>query len=96
MTIEAIAAVAAGVEPPAEIGAVTGADLYKTLASSLEQLNSGLVNNQGAMQNLALGDMDNLHQLIMGMERTRVQFDLLMSVRGRLLEAYQEIMRMQI
>lgn len=97
MTIDAVAALAAQAQPTLDVVAPpTGTDLYKTIASSLEQLNSGLVSGQGAVRDLALGDMDNLHQLIMGMERTRLQFDLMMSVRGRLLEAYQEIMRMQI
>ena len=70
--------------------------LYETLAQNLEQLNTTMVNGQGALRELAHGDMDNLHQLIIGMERTRIEFDLLMSVRNRVLEAYQEIMRMQI
>lgn len=101
MTIEAIAALLGRDETTvealarAEAGATTG-ELYQALVDNLEQLNSRLVAGPGALQELALGNVDNLHQLIMNAERTRLQFDLLMSVRNRVLEAYQEIMRMQV
>ena len=100
MSVESIASVA-GLGGLKELTpeALTGAgqsNVYETLAQNLEQLNARMADGQGALRDLAQGDMDNLHQLIMGMERTRLHFDLLMSVRNRLLEAYQEIMRMQI
>jgi len=100
MSIESIAR-AAGIGGIQELrlDALTGSaqsNVYETLTQSLEQLNTGMVDGQGALRELAQGDMDNLHQLIIGMERTRLGFDLLMSVRNRLLEAYQEIMRMQV
>lgn len=101
MSIESIASVAAGVGGIQELGAgsLAGAgqsNVYETLAQNLGQLNTAMADSQGALRELAQGDMDNLHQLIMGMERTRLHFDLLMSVRNRLLEAYQEVMRMQV
>ena len=100
MSIESIAGIA-GLGGLKELGpeALTGAgqsNVYETLAQNLGQLNTAMADSQGALRELAQGDMDNLHQLIVGMERTRLHFDLLMSVRNRLLEAYQEIMRMQI
>jgi flagellar hook-basal body complex protein FliE len=99
MSVDAIAGLAAGRElaPDAlALADTTPSRLYETVAQNLEQLNTAMVNGQSSLRELALGDMDNLHQLIMGMERTRLQFDLLMSVRNRVLEAYQEIMRMQV
>jgi flagellar hook-basal body complex protein FliE len=96
-TIDAIAALArTDLAGETTRAGSAGTDLYKTLVANLEQLNSDLANGTGALQELALGDMDNLHQLVMGMERARLQFDLLMSVRNRVLEAYQEILRMQV
>ena len=37
-----------------------------------------------------------LHQAVIGMEEANVSFQLMVEVRNRLLEAYQEVMRMQI
>jgi flagellar hook-basal body complex protein FliE len=101
MTIEAIASLlgddpfAADALARAETGGA-GSDIYKALIDNLEQINARLVAGQGSLQEIALGDLDNLHQLVMRSERTRLQFDVLMSVRNRVLEAYQEIMRMQV
>lgn len=101
MTIEAIAGLLGRDEPAlealarAEAGAASG-EVYRALVDSFEQLNSRLVAGQGRLEEIALGNVDNLHQLVMNAERTRLQFDVLMSVRNRVLEAYQEIMRMQV
>ena len=101
MTIEAIAGLLGGDD--AALNALarleaggSSSETYKALIDNLEQLNTRLAAGQGALQELALGNRDNLHQLVMGAERTRLQFDVMMSVRNRVLEAYQEIMRMQV
>lgn len=72
------------------------ADLYRTVVDSLGEISDQMAANQEAVVNIALGDVDNLHQIIVGMERTRLSFEILMSVRNRALEAYQELMRMQL
>jgi flagellar hook-basal body complex protein FliE len=45
---------------------------------------------------LAVGNAENLHQIMIRLEESRLSFQLLMQVRGRLLEAYQDVMKMQI
>jgi flagellar hook-basal body complex protein FliE len=37
-----------------------------------------------------------LHQAVVAMEEANVSFQLMVEVRNRMLEAYQEIMRMQV
>jgi flagellar hook-basal body complex protein FliE len=49
-----------------------------------------------ALQRLATGDVQNLHQVMIGLEESRLSFQLFMQVRNRMLEAYQDIMKMQI
>lgn len=101
MTIEAIANLVGGDRPAIDAlargdAADSSGALYRALIDNLDQVNASLVEGQAAVQDLALGNVDNLHQLVMNAERTRLQFDLLMSVRNRVLEAYQEILRMQV
>lgn len=72
------------------------ADVYRTVVDSLGSISDQVAANQEAVVDIALGDVDNLHQIVMGMERTRLSFEILMSVRNRALEAYQELMRMQL
>lgn len=44
----------------------------------------------------AVGETDNLHQVMMSINKAKTSFELVLEVRNRLLEGYQEIMRMQI
>ena len=45
---------------------------------------------------LAMGQTDNLHQVMMTGEQTRLAFDFMLQVRSKLLDAYQELFRMQV
>lgn len=49
-----------------------------------------------AMQALQTGGDVSLHQAVIAMEEASVSFQLMVEVRNKLLESYQEIMRMQI
>ena len=73
-----------------------GDGLFDQLTDALGQIDSGMQRNQKAATELALGQTDNLHQVMIDAERTRLQFELAMSMRNRVLEGYQEIMRMQV
>jgi flagellar hook-basal body complex protein FliE len=97
MSIDAIGAVGAATQllqssaPPASVGSGF-ADMLDQIAT----LNSQMVANEAAVRSLALGDTDNLHEVMMGLESARLQLDLLLQVRNKLLDAYQELMRMQV
>ena len=78
---------------PAEPAARSG---FESILSSLEGLNTQMVSNQQAVAELALGRTDNLHQVMMNLEQTRLGFELLLAVRNKALDAYQELMRMQV
>ena len=50
----------------------------------------------GAVAALQAGQNVPLHQAVIAMEEANVSFQLMVEVRNKLLESYQEIMRMQI
>jgi flagellar hook-basal body complex protein FliE len=50
----------------------------------------------GAVQSLQSGGNVSLHQAVIAMEEASVSFQLMVEVRNKLLDAYQEIMRMQV
>lgn len=66
------------------------------VTQGLQQVNEQLLATQGDLQALAVGDVQNLHQVMIRMEESRISFQLMMQVRNRLLEAYQDVMKMQI
>ena len=66
------------------------------VSQGLSQVNEKLLASQTDLQSLATGNAENVHQVMIRLEESRLSFQLMMQVRGRLLEAYQDIMKMQI
>ena len=64
----------------------------------------GLVATVAAKQDAAdattrsvlLGNNDNLHQGVIAMQEASVAFSMMVEVRNKLVESYQELMRMQV
>lgn len=99
MSIEAISAVGlAATTQGAALGNSAGAAQggFGALLDGIERLNTQMRVNDQSIQQLALGETDNLHQVMMTLERTKLEFELMLQVRNKVLEAYQELMRMQV
>ena len=71
-------------------------DFASWLAKEIGSVNDKLVNSDQLLQRLATGDVDNLHQVMIGIEEAKISFQLLVQVRNKLLDAYQDILRMQV
>lgn len=62
----------------------------------LGQVNTQLQAADHGLQALATGQAQNLHQVMIDLEEARLSFQMLVQVRNRVLEAYQDVMRMQV
>jgi flagellar hook-basal body complex protein FliE len=99
MSIEAITATyglatSAPLPTPAAQQVGTG---FATLVDQIADLNQQMQTNEITMQNTALGGgTDNLHQVMLQMESARLQFDLLLQVRNKVMDAYQQLLSMQV
>ena len=62
----------------------------------LGELNTQLASAETGVQQLAAGDAASLHDVMIRMEEAKLAFHLAIQVRSRLLDAYQEVMRMQV
>ncbi len=110
MTIESLAALQAQPLPPTSSLAATqgflpqapvqgtpaGPGFADAVTRGLSELNQQLMATQVDMQQLAVGDVQNLHQVMIRLEESRTAFQLAMQVRQRLLDAYQDVMKMQL
>ena len=75
-----------------------------TAPGGFEKLVSGLVNEVSAKQAAAgesvnallSGQNTSLHQTMIAMEEASISFQLMVEVRNKMLESYQELMRMQV
>ena len=103
MNAEAVAALGAHdeVAPPPPlaaqgVGPVSGPSFGERVAGGLQELNQQLMATQSDLQGLALGQTENLHELMIRLEESRMALQLALQVRNRVLEAYQDVIRMQV
>jgi flagellar hook-basal body complex protein FliE len=66
------------------------------LKGALENVNETQVQSNAATQALMNGNMDNLHQVMITAEKASVTLQTTLEIRNKVVEAYQEIMRMQV
>lgn len=71
-------------------------DVFDKLFAQIDGLNTQLITADQSVQKLASGETENLHQVVMSLQQTRLAFDLMLQVRNKVLDAYQEVMRMQV
>jgi len=66
------------------------------LGKMVDEVNTRQQAATDAVGQLQSGGNVSLHQTVIAMEEANVSFQLMVEVRNRLLESYQEIMRMQV
>jgi flagellar hook-basal body complex protein FliE len=101
MTVEAIAALAASGETQALLPAIAApappaAGFGAWFAQEVGAVNTSIVNAEQQVAQLATGETQSLHEVMIHLEEAKLSFQLLAQVRNRLLDAYQEVMRMQV
>jgi flagellar hook-basal body complex protein FliE len=70
-------------------------DFLKTLSSFYNQVNQELNTADQVSAGFAAGKKYDLHEVMIVTEKAGISFRLLLQIRNKLLEAYQEVMRMQ-
>ena len=68
----------------------------KVLNDALQNVNQVQQSADTDAARLVAGDPVDIHDVMIGMEKANVAFGLTLQVRNKLVEAYQEIMRMQM
>jgi flagellar hook-basal body complex protein FliE len=101
--MEAVSAIPAhdevpGLLQPAGPAAAGAADLPfgRMVSEGLQAVDAQLKTSQADLQQLALGQAPNLHEVMIRLEESRIAFQLMLQVRNRVLEAYQDVMKMQV
>ncbi|MCS7017203.1 MAG: flagellar hook-basal body complex protein FliE [Gemmatales bacterium] len=62
----------------------------------LQQASTTAAQAHQAVQDLAVGRAENLHEVLLSVAQADLTFRLILEIRNRLTEAYQEILRMQV
>ena len=108
MTVSAIAAQAMQAAPngpirvnpaPGEGGASPrpiGPAFGETMASAIDRVDHSQKVSDAQVEAFIAGETENTHEVMIAMNQAELHFQLLTEVRNKLLEGYQEIMRMQV
>ncbi len=67
--------------------------IFKDLISDTNKLQSDAAR---IAEKFALGEIADVHEVMIAAEKAGVAFELVMEIRNKLVEAYQEFMRMQV
>lgn len=67
-----------------------------TLKSAVDKVNELQKDADVKMQKLASGESSNISEVMVATEKADIALKLMMSVRSKVIDAYQEIMRMQV
>jgi len=74
----------------------TGKTFGDFLQDSLTKVNSLQQEANVAMDKLASGESQNLHETLLAVEKAEISFKMMNQIRSKVLDAYREIMKMQI
>lgn len=66
------------------------------LSNALDKVNEMQLESQEYKKMLAIGEVDNLHDVTIAADKADTALQVVMAIRGKVVEAYKEIMRIQI
>ena len=93
-TVSSIAA-----QPPGHSGAVgksSGGDGFSKLVTGfIDETNKAQVGSDQAINDLVAGKTDNVQQVVMAVANAEMSFQMFMEIRNKLIDSYNELMRMQ-
>ena len=77
-------------------GAQGGASFGQVLSGALDKVNNAQLEADGAVKKFLTGEIQDMHQVTIAMEQARLMMQLAVEVRNKVVEAYQEVSRMQV
>lgn len=78
-------------------GSSTNAPKFsETLKDMINQVDQMQSDSAQKVENFMAGTEGNIHEVMAAVEEARLSFQLMMEIRNKLLDSYQEVMRMQV
>ncbi len=73
-----------------------GKSFGEVLSNALEEVNRAQLKADGMVKKFLTGEIQDIHQVTIAMEEAKLMMQLAVEVRNKIIEAYQEISRMQV
>lgn len=86
-----------GVQPQQGIKPSQGGPSFKdTLNGFLSDVNSMQQKADQSIERMAAGEITDVHQVMSTVEEAKVAFNMMMEIRNKVMDAYQEVMRIKL
>ena len=74
-----------------------GADSFTDmLTKAINRVDETMKGSEQSMQDFISGKTDNVHDVMISMQRAQMSFQMMVEIRNKAIEAYSELSRMQI
>ncbi len=83
------------IKPPS-LGPATSGDFQSMFANAVNNVESFRKDADTKIGNFLSGEGEELHTVIMSTQKAELSFELFQQVRNKVVQAYQEVMRMQM
>lgn len=74
----------------------SGGGFKNTISNFVNEVNDLQVKAGESIENFASGKVENVHEVMIAMSKAEVSFKFMMETRNKLIDAYKEIMKMQV
>lgn len=75
---------------------VSGPNFFSVLEKSMDEVNQNQLAADQSIKDLVAGKNKNIHETMLAIQKADLSLKTMMQVRNKVLEAYKEIMRMQV
>ena len=95
ITPPGVASLAAPISAPAKAtgGAVEFTSMLSQAIGRVDQSNKA---TEGTIDRYLSGENEEIHDMVLATQRNELQFELFLQMRNKVVQAYQEVMRMQM
>ena len=87
---------APGVAKGAQANAAGGPSFKETLQSFLKDVNEMQAKADQSIQRMAAGEITDVHQVMASVQEANVSFNMMMEIRNKVVDAYNEILRLRL
>ncbi|WP_139488991.1 flagellar hook-basal body complex protein FliE [Brevibacillus dissolubilis] len=81
---------------PTATPAQTAESFSKFLSEAVDNLNASQAESETLGKKFAAGQVEDVHQVMVASQKASLMLSMTMQVRNKVIESYQEIMRMQV
>lgn len=68
----------------------------KLLSNEIKQIDASIEKADTEVRKLAVGETDNIHQVMLSVSKAQTSFELAVQIRNKVIEGTQELLRMSI